>query len=204
MLVRPFEGARRLARAVKNFSMFEQALKLANSSQLEDLGFISNISRRTYDERETFLFRSQGACLEYLSLLIENALLLRTNRRGRIYAGFERLSRLEAVIDRYLRIADLSEQLYVFGVADWRPPRHPHMKLITFTGENALAREWFIIVDSTTLSAALIARVEEDESEGSHLTLETRNFRAFKSNDPTIVARLVATAENLIDSSLAA
>ena len=75
---------------MKNFSMFEQALKLANSAQTEDLGFISNISRRTYDERETFMFRSQGACLEYLSLLIENALLLRTNRRGRIYAGFEK------------------------------------------------------------------------------------------------------------------
>jgi DICT domain-containing protein len=203
MLVRPFEGARRLARAVKNFSMFEQALKLANSAQTEDLGFISNISRRTYDERATFLFRSQGACLEYLSLMIENALLLRTNRRGRIYAGFEKLSRMEAVIDRYLRIADLSEQLYVFGVADWKPPRHPHIKIVTFTGENGLAREWFIIADSTTLSAALVARAE-DEAEAPHLPHETRNFRAFKSNDPAIVARLAATAENLIDSSLAA
>ena len=203
MRVRPFEGARRLARAVKNFSMFEQALKLANSAQLEDLGFISNISRRTYDERETFMFRSQGACLEYLSLLIENALLLRTNRRGRIYAGFEKLSHMESVIDRYLRIADLSEQLYVFGVADWKPPRHPHMKLITLTNENRLAREWFIIVDSPTLSAALVARAE-DEAEAPHLLLEKRNFRAFKSNDPAIVASLSAIAENLVDSSLAA
>lgn len=203
MLVRSFEGARRLARAVKNFSMFEQAVKLADSAQLEDLGFISNISRRTYDEHETFLFRSQEASLEYLSLLIENALLLRTNRKGRIYAGFQKLSRMESIIDRYLRIADVSEQLYVFGVADWKPPRHPHMKLITLTNENRLAREWFIIVDSTTLSAALVARAE-DEAEAPHLPLETRNFRAFKSNDPAIVARLSATAENLIDSSLAA
>jgi DICT domain-containing protein len=203
MTFRPFDGAGRLARAVKNFSMFEQALKLANSAQLEDLGFISNISRRTYDERETFMFRSQEASLEYLSLLIENALLLRANLRGRIYAGFEKLSRMEAVIDRYLRIADLSEQLYVFGVADWKPPRHPRMKLITLTNENRLAREWFIIVDSTTLSAALVARAET-EAQSPHLLLETRNFRAFKSNDPAIVARLSATAENLIDSSLAA
>jgi len=189
---------------VKNFSMFEQALKLANSSGLEDLGFISNISRRAYDERETFLFRSQGACLEYLSLLIENALLLRTNRHGRIYAGFEKLSRMEVVIDRYLRIADVSEQLYVFGEADWKPPRHPNMKLVTFTGDFQLAREWFLIAHSTTLSAALVARADDAPDTTSHLLLETRNFHAFKSNDPLIVARLAATAEGLIDSSLAA
>jgi len=54
--------------------MFEQALTLANtSSRLEDLGSIPYISRRMFDERETFLFRSQTPCLEYVSLLIENA-----------------------------------------------------------------------------------------------------------------------------------
>ena len=77
------------------------------------------------------------------------------------------------------------------------------MKLVTFTGENHLAREWFVIVDSTTLSAALVARAET-EAEAPHLPHETRNFRAIKSNDPAIVTRLSATAENLIDSSLAA
>jgi hypothetical protein len=65
--------------AVKNFSMFEQASKLASFYGTQDLGSVSNISRRTFDERETFLFRSQVPCLEYVALLIENALLLRTN-----------------------------------------------------------------------------------------------------------------------------
>jgi hypothetical protein len=110
---------------------------------------------------------------------------------------------MESVIDRYLRIADVSEQLYIFGEADWKPPRHPRIKLITLTGDFKLARECFIIADSTTLSAALIA-IAEDEQPDAHLQLETRKFRAFKSSDPVIVARLAATAEGLIDSSLAA
>ena len=182
--------------------MFEQALKLTSPTGLEDLGSIPNISRRTLDEHETFLFRAPVPCLEYISLLIENALLLRTNRTGRIYAGFEKLSRMEPVIDRYLRIADISEQVYVFGEADWKPPRHPNMKLITFPGTFRLAREWFVIADSHTLCAALVA-VEEVETEAP-VTLEARSFRAFKSSDPKIIAGLSASAEGLVDSSLAA
>ncbi|HEX8772822.1 MAG TPA: DICT sensory domain-containing protein [Pyrinomonadaceae bacterium] len=182
--------------------MFEQALKLASPNGLEDLGSIPNISRRTLDELETFLFRAPVPCLEYVSLLIENALLLRTNRTGRIYAGFAKLSRMEPVIDRYLRIADVSEQVFVFGEADWKPPRHPNMKLITFPGTFRLAREWFLVADSHTLRAALVA-TDEDETE-AHVALEARIFRAFKSSDPKIVAGLAASAEGLIDSSLAA
>lgn len=187
---------------MKNFSMFDQALRLANtSSRLEDLGSVPHISRRTFDERETFLFRSDAPCLEYVSLLIENALLLRANRAGRIYAGFEKLSRMEPVIDRYLRIADLSEHVYVFGEGDWKPPRHPNMKLITFPGDFQLAREWFLIVDSSTLQCALVS-IDEDGFDGP--MPEARVFRAFKSSNPSIVASLASNAEGLIDSSLAA
>lgn len=184
---------------MKDFSMFEQALKLTSFNGLEDLGSIPNISRRTLDEHETFMFRAPVPCLEYISLLIENALLLRTNRTGRIYAGFEKLSRMEPVIDRYLRIADVSEQVYVFGEADWKPPRHPNMKIVTFAGDFRLAREWFVIADSHTLRSALVA-VEEEQSP----VPEARTFRAFKSSDPKIIAGLSASAEGLIDSSLAA
>ena len=168
---------------------------------MEDLGRVSYISRRNFDERETFIFRSQAPCLEYVSLLIENALLLRTNRRGRVYAGFGRLSRLEPVIDRYLRIADLSERVYVFGEQDWKPPRHPNMKLIPVPPDAKLRREWFVIAESSTLRVALVA---QDEDGLGVPVFEERNFRAFKSSDPAIVIRLAADAEGLIDSAMAA
>jgi hypothetical protein len=192
----------RLSRAVKNFSMLEQALRCAQgSTQIEDLGRAAHISRRDFDERETFLFRAQAPSIEYLSLLIENALLLRANRSGRVYAGFGKLSRMEPVIDRYMRIADLSERVYVFGVPDWKPPSHPHLKLLTFEAQDRLAHECFIIADSSTLRAALIA-TDEDATPGP--SLEERSFRGFKTSHPVIVSELGAIAEGLIDDSLAA
>jgi hypothetical protein len=188
--------------SLKDVSLFEEALKIAGTAGAEDLGRVSTISRRDFDERQSFLFRTKTPCLEYISLMIENALLLRTNRTGRLYAGFEKLSRMEAVAERYLRIADVSERVYIFGEADWKPPRHPNMKVITFPGDYKLVHEWFVIADSSTLRVAFIA-VEEDRSVTAR-ALEERNFRAFKSSDPAIVAQLVAKAEALIDSSMAA
>jgi hypothetical protein len=182
--------------------MFEQALRCAGGlAQVEDLGRVAQVSRRDFDERETFLFFAQTPSIEYLSLLIENALLLRANRTGRVYAGFEKLSRMEPVIDRYLRIADLSERVYVLGVPDWKPPRHPHMKLITFGENERLARECFVIADSSTMHAALIA-VEEDGPPAP--VPEARNFHVFKSSNPAIVSELGAIAEGLVDTTLAA
>ena len=181
--------------------MFEHALAAARASEMEDLGVISNISRRDFDERTTIRFRTRVPCLEYLSLLIENALLLRTNRAGRIYAGFEKLSLLEGVVDRYLRIADISERVYVFGEPDWKPPRHPNMRLIPQPRDAPLAREWFIITDSPTLQVALVAL---DEDGFTTPDLEARRFRAIKSSDPAVVKRLAAETEALIDASLVA
>jgi len=186
--------------SLKDVSLFEEAIKIAGTAEVEDLGRVSNVSRRDFDERQSFLFCTKAPCLEYVSLMIENALLLRTNRTGRIYAGFEKLSRMEAVAGRYLRIADISERVYIFGEADWKPPRHPNMKVITFPGEYKLAREWFVIADSSTLRVAFIA--VEESSLVTATALEERNFRAFKSSDLAIVAQLVAKAEALIDFSL--
>jgi DICT domain-containing protein len=198
LLVKKATGGRG---ALKKVSLFEEALKIAGTAEVQDLGRVYTISRRDFDERQTFLFRAKVPCLEYVSLMIENALLLRANRTGRVYAGFEKLSQMEAVVERYLRIADLSERVYVFGEADWKPPRHPNMKLITLPEDCSLAHEWFVIVDSSTLRTALVG-VDEDGFDVP--LLEDRNFRAFKSSDPVIVAHLAEVVDGLIDISLAA
>jgi Sensory domain in DIguanylate Cyclases and Two-component system len=186
--------------ALKEVSLFEEALKIARTAQAEDLGTVPIISRRDFEERPTFLFRAKVPCLEYVSLMIETALLLRTNRMGRVYVGFEKLSRMEPVAGRYLRIADISERVYVFGEADWKPPRHPNIKVIKIPGDITLAREWFVIADSSTLRVALVGM---DEDGFGLPVLEERNFQAFKSSDPAVVTRLAAMADGLIDSSQA-
>lgn len=180
--------------------MYRHALEIVAPSA-EDLGDIAYLSRRDFDERPNVTFRGRVPCLEYVSLLIENAVLLRTNRAGRVYAGFERLSRMEAIIARYLRIADVSARLYVFGEPDWKPPRHPNMRLVALARHSPLAREWFVIVDSPTLHVALVAYDEVGLDAPHH---EERTFRAVKTHDEHMVAKLVAAADTVVDSSLAA
>ena len=186
---------------LSEFSIFEFALRAAKDSRLEDLGNVPIVSRRTFDERPTFTFRAQVPCLEYVSLLIENALLLRTRREGRVYAGFEKLSRMEYVADRFLRIADVSERVYVFGEPDWAPPRHPNLGVVRLKPGTKLSREWMVIAHSSKYNAALVA-VDEDGFDAP--VLDERSFRAFKSTDASIVARLAEAAEDLIDQSAAA
>lgn len=183
--------------------MFDCALKAAGTSA-EDLGDVAQLSRRDFDARETFSFRARVPCLEYASLLIENGLLLRTHRGGRVYAGFERLSLLEPVVDRYLRIADISERVNVFGVADWTPPRHPNVRVIGLRCEAPLSREWFVIADSPLMRVALVGvdAVVACASHPASSPHETRTFRALKTHDPALVERLTDAAERLIDASL--
>jgi len=185
---------------VKNFSIFEQALKFSGLEQTENLGEITSLARRDFAERESFICHTTTASVEYACLLIENAVLLRTNRAGRVYAGFERFSSLQPIIDRYMRIADVSEIVYFFGLDDWRPPRHPNIRLITLNNDFRLARESFVIAQSPALSAALVAF---DES-GPDSVPEQARYWALKTSNPLIVRGLSHAVEGVIDWSLAA
>ncbi len=176
--------------------MFEHALKAAGKS-VEDLGDVSHISRRDFDERAAFRFRAPVPAMEYLSLLIENGLLLRAHRGGRVYAGFERLSRMEPIVDRYMRIADLSERVFAFGEDDWKPPRHPNMKIVKLLSSSNLVREWFVVANSPAMQVALVG-VDED---GDNATVfESRHFRALKTSDPAHIKQLAAAAERLFET----
>ncbi|HYY99500.1 MAG TPA: DICT sensory domain-containing protein [Pyrinomonadaceae bacterium] len=181
---------------MNEFSMYGCAAECA-AGRAEDLGTVPHVSRRDFDERQTFGFRAQVPCLEYMSLLIENALLLRTHRGGRMYAGFERLSNMEPVVDRYMRISDVSERVYVFGEPDWKPPRHPNMAVVRLPAGVPLTREWFVIADSPSLRVALVGLEEEGTP-----APDERLFRALKTHDPALVQFLASAAESLIDRSL--
>ena len=186
---------------MKNFSIFEQALKFSGVEETENLGEIATLARRDFIERESFICHTTTASVEYACLMIENAVLLRTNRAGRVYAGVEKLSSLQPIIDRYMRIADISESVYLFGEDDWRPPRHPNIRLITLQHDFRLAREWFVIADSSSLSCAFVAF---DEVGSDVSTPEQARYWAMKSSNPAVVHALSKSVEGVIDWTLAA
>ena len=185
---------------MKNFSIFEQALKFSGLDQTENLGEIASLARRDFADRESFMCHTTTASVEYACLLIENAILLRTNRAGRVYAGVERLSLLQPIIDRYMRIADVSEAVYLFGQDDWRPPRHPNIRLVTLNHDFRLAREWFVITQSPSLNCALVAF---DETRTDALPEQIR-YWALKTSNPLVVRALTNAVDGVIDWTLAA
>lgn len=186
---------------MKTFSFFEQALKLSGYPRMDNSGEISIISRRDFDERETFLIRTKLPGVEYASLMIENAVLLRTNRSGRVYAGFEKLSCMKPVVDRYQRIADVSDSVYIFGEPDWKPPRHPNIRTINLSADSPLAHECFLIADSSTLHVAVVACDEEGFEMGGS---EQRSFTTLKTSNIAAVTALANFADGVIDWSIAA
>jgi DICT domain-containing protein len=185
---------------VKNFSIFEQALRFSGPQNVENIGEVASLSRRDFLERESFICHTTTASVEYASLMIENAIVLRTNRSGRVYAGVQKLSALQPIIDRYMRIADISECVYLFGQDDWKPPRHPNIRLITLNEDFRLTREWFVITHSKSLSSALIAF---DET-GPDTLPEQIRYWAVKTSNPNLVSKLANVVEGVIDWSLAA
>jgi len=185
---------------VKNFSIFEQALKFSETNAIENLGEIASLARRDFVERESFICHTTTASVEYGCLMIENAILLRTNRAGRVYAGVEKMSALQPIIDRYMRIADVSESVYLFGQDDWRPPRHPNIRLVTLNKDFRLAREWFVIAQSKTLNCGLVAFDEV----GVETPAEQIRYWAFKTSNLSLVGSLANAVEGVIDWSLAA
>jgi hypothetical protein len=189
------------ASPVKDFSIFEFGLKLSPIDSTQNLGQVASISRRDFDERESFICRTTIASVEYVCLMIENAILLRTNRSGRVYAGLERLSAFQPIIDRYLRIADLSESVYLFGQPDWMPPKHPNIRVIELNSSMRLSRESFLIAQSSNLQRALVA-FDEDGVDNS--MPEQIRYWAVKSSNETVVNALASEIEGMIDWSLAA
>ena len=185
---------------MKTFSIFEQALKFSGVDHIENIGEVASLARRDFVDRESFICHTTTASVEYGCLMIENAILLRTNRSGRVYAGVEKFSALQPIIDRYMRIADVSESVFLFGQDDWRPPRHPNIRLVTLNPDFRLAREWFVITHSKSMSCALVAY---DETGGNTLPEEIR-YWALKTSNPNLVISLANAVEGVIDWSLAA
>lgn len=181
---------------MKNFSIFDRAAQVLHCTPIEDLGHISNLSRRLFASHESFQFRTSAPSLEYAALMIEHEVLLRTDRGGRIYAGFEKLSNLEPIVERYQRIADVSESVTIFGQPDWNPPRHPHIRYIDVNSDFNLAHEWFLIAESSILNIALIALADQSVHSSNP---EGRVFSTIKTSNPKTVSRLSLAIEGVID-----
>jgi len=111
------------------------------------------------------------------------------------YAGFQRFSNFPQQLRRYSRLGAVCRRVYVFGVPDVRPPVIPGIEFIELDPTSALAREWFVLVDTSDFWTILAAQ----EMGGRDQVMGGRRFDGVWSYDTTVVER----ASLLISQELA-
>ena len=74
------------------------------------------------------------------------------------YAGFQRFSVFRHQNARYKRLADVARRVFVFGEPDIEPPNIPGVQFVPLLPGAALAREWFLVINTPTFFTALLTQ----------------------------------------------
>lgn len=77
---------------------------------------------------------------------------------ARVLAGFQHLSRVQGVLDRYRRVLDVAGEVTLFGIGDhsWHADL-PGVREVSLPDID-LAHEWFVVVDTPSEPSLLVAR----------------------------------------------
>jgi len=183
---------------VQNFSLFETVLKIAKDlgHELRSLGESNLEDGEASAGSTTFLTRLPGMrnwCRAAESTVIQDDL-----RDARVFAGFQRMSRVRGVLRRYQKICERAGEVWVFAQEDWRPTL-PHARLVAID-DVELCREWFLLVESRRYMALLSGR--EIEGTDRNRARADRRFEAVSTFHPELVLTARESIEDWIASFL--
>lgn len=130
------------------------------------------------------LFTNHRASLVRISYEIENGIL--NGAAGtRIFAGFQKLSFFLPHQQRYQRMTELAESIWVFGVPDVPPPNIPGVNYILLSDEDRLTQEWFLVAEGPDYFSALVAK----DLSGFETPNPQRLFNGIWTFDEAVVRR---------------
>jgi DICT domain-containing protein len=180
---------------VQNFSLYETLIGTAKQMGLELRGLGENplTSAQVQSGSTTFLAPASG--MQHWCRVNERILLERDLRDARVFAGFQRMSRVRAVLKRYQGICERAREVWVFAQEDWRPVL-PHARLVAIDDID-LCREWFLLIESRRHKALLAAR-ELDDFDPMR-PLASRQFEGVSTFD----AKLIIAARDAIEDWIA-
>jgi DICT domain-containing protein/signal transduction histidine kinase len=124
------------------------------------------------------------ASLTALSHAMEDHVLASTEE-SLVIASFQQERFYLQEANRYLRIAELTDQVYVLAAKGTSfSDRSEHFETIAFASDDALAHEWHLIVISEDYNACLICRERTSQlpAEGPQLD-QTRRFEGIWTQD---------------------
>lgn len=108
------------------------------------------------DDETTGSFAADAHALLHWCRINERLVIDQALGDARVYAGFERLSRLRPVEARYGRMADVASEVWVIGEND-RTLRLRRAST-AFVKEGPLLREWFLLISSSRYNCLITAR----------------------------------------------
>lgn len=129
------------------------------------------------DEDTTGAFSADAHALLHWCRINERLVIDQALSDARVYAGFERLSRLSPVEARYGRMADVASEVWVIGEND-RTPRLRRART-AFVTEGPLLREWFLLISSSRYNCLITARDLDGFETGRPVT--DRRFEGLKT-----------------------
>ncbi|TGB05174.1 DICT sensory domain-containing protein [Halobacillus salinus] len=132
-------------------------------------------------------FESKVPQLEYMCLMMENMVLMK-KLKGNVYAGFQKFSRSQNVIDRFQAMTEYSN-VHIFGEADAAVDQEDGIEYIPIPPDSELVREWFLVIDAPNFKSMMVAY--DLDGFGVHEIEEGRNFRGAKSSNPKVVDQAV-------------
>jgi signal transduction histidine kinase len=101
------------------------------------------------------------------------------------YVGFQRFSYITRQVQRYKRLAAVCRRIYVWGVPDVIPPPIPGVEYIPLVPTDALAQEWFLVIDSPQFFTALLTH---ETTYGQLVPKGQRHFQGVWTYDPGLVS----------------
>lgn len=74
-----------------------------------------------------------------------------------VFAGFQQLRYLTPILSRYQQMAQISNQVYVFGESGPNDPQLNGLNPVVLNHNDSLVREWFLVVNHKHYCRALVA-----------------------------------------------
>lgn len=110
-----------------------------------------------------------------------------------VYAGFQRFSKFLIEEKRYRQLAAQGHMIFVFGVPDVPPPSIHGINFISINEADALAKEWFVIIDTAEFYSALVAEelLEFSSLADIKMTGHRGLYQGIWTFDPLLITELV-------------
>jgi DICT domain-containing protein len=133
--------------------------------------------------------------MSLISYQIEDA-LIKDGAKGRVFAGFQRMSKFLPQVPRYERLAVQAESIYVFGIPDAEPPAIPNITYVPLKADFQLAKEWFLVIHGPAYQSLLAT---EELSDGDDPD-ESRIFQGVWAFDADMVQIIEEWLTSAVDA----